>query len=853
MAKQSPMMHFKFYFVRLLIVAFLLQGGANLAFAQSKKTTWQLVWNDEFDYTGLPDPAKWNYDTAGNSWGWGNKELQHYTHANSANAFVSNGTLKITAQKEAAGSKAYTSARLTSKGKGDWLYGKIEVKAKLLKGNGTWPAIWMLPSGDDAGKWPARGEIDIMEHTGAEPDSVLSTVHTGAFNHTIGTQKGAKILLPNATAGFEIYALEWFEQEMIFYAAGVEIFRFINDGKGSGHWPFYRPFHLLLNLAIGGTLGGKKGVDESLFPQVMEVDYVRVYKEEQIPVSSLIKNRMVLDTNLVLPPSWAFGVLYGGYTNQQQTIDRVSQIIQKDYPIDAYWIDSWFWDYENKGRGPEKYIDFVADTIGYPNRKAMWDFMKQNNIKGGFWVWDCIQKTGNEAAFNEFKEKGFFKEIYQNTNSWHNKSTTTAMFEVGDDKEPTPTGNIDFKNPQAVAHFKQRMKHFFDEGADFIKLDRTSAIEVCKSMFELIQEFGKETKGRGFILSHTGGQESPEYKKYPTKWTDDTRSDWTVENPLVKFDNWVPNVALKENIAMYTDPGKKSSDIPFLTNDLGGFDMGKTTQPEEELYIRWMQFSMMNAITEVFAQPENPTANMAWHYGKRADSLFKVYAHLRMQLFPYIYSHAHLARIAGKHIIGKIPSHLYQYTLGDELLVAPLYEKGALTKEVYLPEGNWVNYWTGVALQGNKMHTVAAPIEQIPMFVKSGAIIPMREYAASIEKGNNSTLTLSVFPGADGAFFLIEDDGSSNAYLKGGYAATLLQNKHADNKLQIIINAADGSYDGMLEKRNWKLQLNDSRKPLSVMCNGKRAKFSLEEGKIIQVNLKGKRVSEKLLIEIAYP
>ncbi len=408
-----------------------------------------------------------------------------------------------------------------------------------------------------------------------------------------------------------------------------------------------------------------------------------------LPAYSQVKNSdeqfAVADTNLVLPPSWAFGVLYGGYTNQQETIDRVKEIKNHDYPIDAYWIDSWFWSYADKGRGPKKFIDFIADTTSYPNRKAMWSFLQQNGIKGGFWIWDCIEKTGNEEAFKEFKDKGYFSKIFINNDSWHNNSTSTAMFEKGKKHSGTPTGNIDFDNPNAVAFFKQKMKHFFDEGADFIKLDRTDKINTCKAMFEMSQEFGKETKGRGFMLSHSGGTDNDAYERYPGKWTDDTRSDWTIEKPTVKFNPWVPHVAFKENIAMYTDPQKSTSKIPFLTNDMGGFDMGKTDKPSEELYIRWLQFSMFCPITEVFSQPENPTSNLAWKYSARADSIFRFYSHLRMQLFPYIYSAAELRRIKGNPIIGKIPGHLYEFTLGPELLVAPVYEQGATSRKVFLP------------------------------------------------------------------------------------------------------------------------------------------------------------------------
>lgn len=577
-----------------------------------------------------------------------------------------------------------------------------------------------------------------------------------------------------------------------------------------------------------------------------------LYAAGQSSTNKLLK-RTVADSNIILPPSWTFGVMYGGYTNQGETISRIASIKKHNYPIDAYWIDSWFWSYADKGIGPNRYIDFSADTVAYPSRKNMWKYMQDNNIKGGFWLWDCILETGNEKAFNDFKQKGFFSSTYLNTNSWHNGSRSTAMFQNGKEQKGTMCGNIDFDNPAAVVYFKQKMKPFFDEGADFIKLDRTSNISTCKAMFEMSQEFGKETKGRGFILSHTGGQETEEYKRYPTKWTDDTRSDWTIEKPLIEFSSWVPYVALKENIAMYTDPKNKSSEIPFLTNDLGGFDMGKTKQPDDELYIRWLQFSMLNPITEVFSQPENPTANLAWMYSAKADSIFRYYAQWRMQLFPYIYSYAHRSRIEGKQMIGKIPGQLYQYMFGDELLVAPVYEKRTSRQTVFLPEGNWINYWTGEQLQGNTEHIVAAPLNQIPLFVKQGAIIPMRKYASSIEKGNNNTLILHVYPDADGAFNLLEDDGTSNDYLDGIYASTVIEQKNSGKKTLLRIHPVEGSYKGMLSTRKWILYIHYNITPKRVKINGQNIKFSFNQiGKIIRIETARRSVKQAIEFELTF-
>ncbi len=266
---------------------FLTTGTANSGdrcpngltrFSIEIQQNWRLVWSDEFNDGNLPDTTKWNYDTRGNEYGWGNNEAQWYTVANPENCRIENGILRIRAKKEPVFGKNYSSARLTTKNKGDWKYCKVEVRAKLPSGRGTWPAIWMLPTENAYGGWPKSGEIDIMEHVGFNPDTVFSTVHTGRFNHMIGTQVGKKTGLPTATTQFHLYTTEWEGNEIRSYVDGVHYFTFKNNGEGFEAWPFDQPFHLILNLAIGGGLGGQKGIDDSLFPHILEVDYVRVYQ-----------------------------------------------------------------------------------------------------------------------------------------------------------------------------------------------------------------------------------------------------------------------------------------------------------------------------------------------------------------------------------------------------------------------------------------------------------------------------------------------------------------------------------------------------------------------------------------------
>lgn len=276
-------MNYRVTFMLTVVTIFLLTAcetavaGSTGAAKQKSDTAKKrkLIWSEEFNYTGLPDSSKWSYETGGD--GWGNNELQNYTAGDSSNAYVSNGALKITVKKTKTGMNDYSSARLVTKNKAEFTYGRIEISAKLAKGRGVWPAIWMLGSKAAATGWPACGEIDIMEHVGFEKDTILGTVHTGAYNHIMGTHKGKKTFIKDPYNSFHLYGIEWDKDHIDFMLDGKSFFKFDNEHKTNAEWPFDNPFFLILNIAVGGNLGGQKGVDPSIFPTSMEIDYIRVY------------------------------------------------------------------------------------------------------------------------------------------------------------------------------------------------------------------------------------------------------------------------------------------------------------------------------------------------------------------------------------------------------------------------------------------------------------------------------------------------------------------------------------------------------------------------------------------------
>jgi beta-glucanase (GH16 family) len=261
--------------IACLFILILSVASCSSSRKAADASDWKLSWSEEFNYTGLPDSTKWSYDVGGD--GWGNNELEYYTKGSPNNVEVSNGTLKIKAIRENKENREYTSTRMHTKGKADFTYGKIEIRAKLPAGRGIWPAIWMLGSSVGTVDWPECGEIDIMEHVGFDKDTIVGTVHTKSYNHVKGTQKGNKVFIKDPYNSYHLYSIEWTPEGMAFLLDNARYYYIANEHKTAAEWPFDSPFFLILNVAIGGNWGGQKGIDPLIFPAAMEVDYVRVY------------------------------------------------------------------------------------------------------------------------------------------------------------------------------------------------------------------------------------------------------------------------------------------------------------------------------------------------------------------------------------------------------------------------------------------------------------------------------------------------------------------------------------------------------------------------------------------------
>ncbi len=242
---------------------------------------WKLVWSDEFSGTGLPDSSKWTFDIG--NWGWGNNELEYYTTNRLENARQENGNLIIEARKDD-GIYPWSSARLTTRGKESFLYGKIEFRAKVPSGRGTWSAGWLLgDSYKDEFSWPYCGEIDVLENVGYEMDpktgngKTHASVHCGAYYFKLGNQPTSIVDVENMNNEYHIYSIEWLNGSISILIDGKKYFDY-HDTSNNLTWPFNKPQNIILDLAIGGGWGGAEGMDPEMKSAKFIIDYVRVYE-----------------------------------------------------------------------------------------------------------------------------------------------------------------------------------------------------------------------------------------------------------------------------------------------------------------------------------------------------------------------------------------------------------------------------------------------------------------------------------------------------------------------------------------------------------------------------------------------
>lgn len=501
---------------------------------------------------------------------------------------------------------------------------------------------------------------------------------------------------------------------------------------------------------------------------------------------------------IVLPPAWAFGVLYGGYTDQEGSLKKIHDLVAADLPIDAYWIDSWFWDFGDDGAGPDGYLDFVGDQDAYPDPAALWGEMQRLSIKSGVWVWDRILRTGNEAVWDEFTQRGFLGPTYTMSETWHTDGKSDAAF-------------VDFDNPKAAFYWQERLRPFFDAGLDFLKIDAGAKFGYMEAAYDATARYGLETEGRGYIMSHANMFQPPPHQggddrvyNFPTKWTGDAAIAWDQKN-YPDLRGWRLG-GLKQQVEIFATRDDKGH-YPFLTMDTGGYSHGT---PNDELYTRWSQFSAFTPIMSVFGAADKNESNNPLTFSDDTIDSFRKHTHLRMRLFPYIYSYAHLSRLTPHNIIRPSRVRNDQYLFGEEFIVAPVYEPGVQDRYVYFPAGVWIDYWTGERHDQGYLGTtrrVNVQPDRLPLFIRDGAIVPMRDYARAVELGTNDLLHLHIWPSGRSRFILAEDDGTSNDYREHRIALTRITAFEDGGFVRITVEPAEGGYKGMPEEREMIIHL----------------------------------------------
>jgi alpha-glucosidase (family GH31 glycosyl hydrolase) len=522
----------------------------------------------------------------------------------------------------------------------------------------------------------------------------------------------------------------------------------------------------------------------------------------------------VSNGNPVLPPKWAFGVLWGSYYDQTGStfaqggnlLDAATRV-RAEYSGDLMWIDSsWLWhDYASATTG-QYYICFQFDPMVFPDPGTMIQTLRQNHFHFGVWEWPWM---GHGCQYFQagVTNKYFVMNGAQpatTTGAWHGDTNPAAF---------------DFTNPAAVTWWTGLNKPMTDWGLDFFKLDtndtqlnsatvsgggtladptKSYAHEYHRAAYEATKAYSLAhdpvammNGARGFIMPKTP---SPANVQLPGYWTDDTTA------------TFAGMLSQDMSRASQLDTPTTSA---YWCGDTGGY----SGTPTDELYIRWLEYSTFTPLQEFFgAKTGGFGARFPWLFGTQAQQIQKQYTQLRYRLLPFRYSNALIAyqvTPAAYPVTWIGSTQILVGSGSSQMLVQPITTAGATTASVTLPPGTWIHYWTGTPYTGTAM--VAAPIDQEPIFVKAGSIIPMGPPLRWVDEVPADPLTLDIYPAGSTSYTLYEDDGISEGYMGGAYSTTKLSSDDTTGKVVIAIGAqatAKYAYAGQLCSRTYILKIN---------------------------------------------
>ncbi len=542
-----------------------------------------------------------------------------------------------------------------------------------------------------------------------------------------------------------------------------------------------------------------------------ELDYYFIYGPD---FSSILDGYTNITGKSPLLPKFAMGLHVGTYSGgtwgheAETSTDYVVKLAKKfrelNIPLDVLHLDStWRVFGENGGTGATSFE--WRETFKDPESMFK-DLYDLNLNMVGLHLRPRFDNGKELKLLDEARKKGY---VYPEENN-------QGEF-------------VNFFDEQSVDWWwKNGVKRVADQGAMFLKTDEGSAFghkanesdktgpqgEEIKALHNLFpiayakapfEKFSEYNQMRGMNQTREG---YAGIQRYPYIFAGDWPSEWQYFEPVIKAGL---NIGL--------------SGVGNWSHCMGGFEH----VADPELYIRWTQFGLMSPIAHLFGM-EHPNYKEPWNYGEEAQTIFKKYDQLRYQLIPYLYSTAYQNHLTGKPIMRALvldyqdDPNVYgitdQYLLGDNLLICPVTTKGAKTRVVYLPKGQWVNYWTGETFEGQRHISVLSPIDQMPIFIKAGAVVPMQEVMNYVGEKEITKYDLHVYPGAKSSFKLYHDDGRSHGYLKGEFATSLLEMKDSGNSMKIKIDKPEGNYK--TDALTYRVLLHARNKPKSLLVNGKK-------------------------------
>ena len=551
-----------------------------------------------------------------------------------------------------------------------------------------------------------------------------------------------------------------------------------------------------------------------------ELDYYFIYGPD---FPSILDGYTDITGKSPLLPKFALGLQVGTYsggtwgheaeTSTNYVVNLAKKFRELEIPLDVLHLDStWRIFGENGGKGATSF-EWRETFI---NPEAMFDSLYSLHLNMvGLHLRPRFDNGKNLRLLDAAREMGFVYPEEDNPGEFVNFFDQKAVdwwWENGV-KRVAEQGAMFLKTDEgsAFGHKANESDKTGPQGEEIKALHNLYPLAYAKAPYEKFQEYN-QIRGMNQTREGYAG-----IQRYPYIFAGDWPSEWQYFEPVIKAGL---NIGL--------------SGIGNWAHCMGGFEH----VADPELYIRWCQFGLLSPIAHLFGM-EHPNYKEPWNYGEQAQRIFKQYDELRYSLIPYLYSASYQMHTTGRPLMRALvldhqqDENVYgitdQYMLGESMMVCPVTTKGAQTRVVYLPKGTWTDYWTGKPYEGKQYLSVLCPIEQVPIFIKVGAIIPTQEVLEYIGEKEVHSLTVDIYPSEKSSFTLYDDDGKSLDYQQGGYATTPIEVTKGSTETRVRIEPSQGDYK--IPDRSYELNIRMAHTPKSVKVNHISYKIGGSAGK----------------------